>query len=313
MIQRQPPASSSNSISNQPSWPSLIVADHAVPSGLSRCHSIDMLPSSEDFSKGRAPSPVRRVEREVLRDLGLPAIAVREQLVLVVEQLLARLGGELEIGTLDDRVDRAGFLAEAAIDAFRHVDVVARRAPAAIGARLRLDGDGERRAHGLAKLARDAALLAIGTTAQRMFATKPRAERPLLVGIVDRHRLLKHVAEGERHAFEQLDQQPASSPAVEEGGHGFHPLYRRSRRKFLVQAFRLAVPRAAQFECLMEARLQVAVRGLDRAILVADTGVVAGWLHAVVAAGLGIRRGFSPRVGGARRPTLRGTTSVVVP
>src|SRR5438552_8743276 len=52
------------------------------------------------------------------------------------------------------------------------------------------------------------------------------------------------------------------------------------------------VPRAAQFECLMEARLQVAVRGLDRAILVADAGVVAGWLHAVVAAELGTAHGF---------------------
>src|SRR5258707_6861186 len=144
-----------------------------------------MLPSSEDFSKGRAPSPVRRVEREVLRDLGLPAVAVREQLVLVVEQLLAGLRGELEIRTLDDRVDRAGFLAEAAIDAFRHVDVVARRAPAAIGARLGLDGDGERRADRLAELAGDAALLAVGIAAQRMLAAEARAERPLLIGVVD--------------------------------------------------------------------------------------------------------------------------------
>src|SRR5947207_2863934 len=63
------------------------------------------------------------------------------------------------------------------------------------------------------------------------------------------------------------------------------------------------VPRAAQFECLMEARLQVAVRGLDRAILVADAGVVAGWLHAVVAAELGIARGFSRSVGAASRET----------
>src|SRR5258708_37368437 len=57
----------------------------------------------------------------------------------------------------------------------------------------------------------------------------------------------------------------------------------------------------------MEARLQVAVRGLDRAILVADAGVVAGWLHAVVAAELGIARGFSRSVGAVRRPTSRET------
>src|SRR6267154_2278845 len=128
-------------------------------------------------------SPVRRVEREVLRDLGFPAVAVGEQLVLVVEQLLARLGGEFEVGALDDRIDRAGLLAEAAIDAFRHVDVVARGAPAAVLARLGLDGDGERRADRLAKLAGDAALLAVGITAQRMLAAEARAERPLFIGV----------------------------------------------------------------------------------------------------------------------------------
>src|SRR5258708_39604583 len=143
-------------------------------------------PPEKASVRAARPSPVGRIEREVLGDLGLPAVAVGEQLVLVVKQLLARLGGELEVRALDDRIDRAGFLAEAAIDAFRHVDVVARGAPAAIGARLRLDGDGERRAYGLAKLAGDAAFLAIGITAQRMLASKTRAERPLLVGLVDR-------------------------------------------------------------------------------------------------------------------------------
>src|SRR5205085_2286696 len=50
------------------------------------------------------------------------------------------------------------------------------------------------------------------------------------------------------------------------------------------------VPSPAQFECLIEAGLQMAVRGLDRAVLVADAGIVAGWLHAVMATELGIAR-----------------------
>src|SRR3546814_7236176 len=58
--------------------------------------------------------------------------------------------------------DLAGLLAIAAIDAFRHVDVVARGAAAAVGARLGLDGDGLGRADRLAQLAGDAALLAVG-------------------------------------------------------------------------------------------------------------------------------------------------------
>jgi len=50
------------------------------------------------------------------------------------------------------------------------------------------------------------------------------------------------------------------------------------------------VPGAAQFERLVEAGLQMAVRGLDRTILVADASVVAGRLHAVMATELSIAR-----------------------
>src|SRR3546814_11735288 len=64
-----------------------------------------------------------------------------------------------------DRVDRARFLTEAAIDALRHVDVVARRAARPVVARLGLDRDRLRRADRPAPTARDAALLAVRTDA----------------------------------------------------------------------------------------------------------------------------------------------------
>src|SRR5207248_11048192 len=103
---------------------------------------------------------VGRLEGELLGNLGLPAVAIREQLFHVVEELLARLGGEFEIRALDDRIDRAGLLAIAAIDAFRHIDVVAGRAATAILAWFRLDRDREGRADRLAQFAGDAPLLA---------------------------------------------------------------------------------------------------------------------------------------------------------
>src|SRR4051794_11545454 len=74
------------------------------------------------------PSPIRRIERDVLGDLALPAVAVRKQALLVEVELLARLGGELEVRAFDDGVHRAGLLAKAAVDAFDHIDVVARGA-----------------------------------------------------------------------------------------------------------------------------------------------------------------------------------------
>src|SRR6185437_16198071 len=145
-------------------------------------------------------SPVGRVDSKVVRDLSLPAIAIRQRLVLVVEELLARLGRELEIRPFDDGIDRSGFLAEAAIDALRHIDVVARRAPAAILARLGLDGDGERRAYRLAEFAGDASFLAIGIAPERVLAAETRRDRPLLVGVVHGHRPLEHVLQGHPHA-----------------------------------------------------------------------------------------------------------------
>src|SRR5207302_2489021 len=127
----------------------------------------------------RRYSPVGGFQGEGLGDLGLPAVAVGEQFLLVVEQFFARLGGEFEIRPLNDRIDRAGLLAIAAIDAFRHVDVVARRAPAAVLARLGLDRDRQCRTDRLAQLAGDAALLAVWVAPERVLAAEPRAERPL--------------------------------------------------------------------------------------------------------------------------------------
>src|SRR5439155_24219188 len=96
-------------------------------------------------------SPIRRVECDVLGDLAFPAVAVGEQALLVEVELLARLGGELEIRPFDDGIDRTGLLAQPAIDAFDHVDVVARGAARAVVAtRTSLDGDGLRRTDRLA-------------------------------------------------------------------------------------------------------------------------------------------------------------------
>src|ERR1700684_162913 len=76
-------------------------------------------------------SPVRRVEFDGFRKLALPAVAIGEKFRLVIIEFLAGLGGELEIRALDDGIDRASFLAQTAIDAFHHVDVVAHGAAGA--------------------------------------------------------------------------------------------------------------------------------------------------------------------------------------
>lgn len=60
---------------------------------------------------------------------------------LVIQQLFSCLGGVFGVWTLNDRVDRTGFLAEAAIDALGHVNVVTGSSAGAIGALLGFDGN----------------------------------------------------------------------------------------------------------------------------------------------------------------------------
>ena len=145
------------------------------------------------------------IRDRVAGDFRLPAITVRQEFVLVVIELLTGFRGELEIRSLDDGIHGAGFLTEAAIDAFRHVDIVARRAAAAVIARLGLDGDGLRRAHGLAQLAGNAALLAVRIAAQRMLAPEARRQAALLIGIVDGDLRLEEVLQRQEQALAKLE------------------------------------------------------------------------------------------------------------
>ena len=120
-----------------------------------------------------------------------------KRLTLVVQQLLPRLGGVLGIRALHNRVDWARLLAEAAVYALGHVDVVAGRAAGAVGTLLGLDGDGlggadldslacqgeqhgsPRGTYGLAELAGDAAFLAGGITSQGVLSTETRRDGAL--------------------------------------------------------------------------------------------------------------------------------------
>mmetsp|Transcript_63821 Transcript_63821/g.168641 ORF Transcript_63821/g.168641 Transcript_63821/m.168641 type:complete len:276 (-) Transcript_63821:25-852(-) len=149
-------------------------------------------------------STVRVLGGTIGSENGLPLVAILEKLLLVVQQLLVGLCGVLKIGTLDDRVDRARLLAEAAEDALGHVDVVARRATGAVIPDLGLDRDRLGRADGLAQLARDTPLLAGGVAPQRVLSTEAGADGALLVGVVQRHLLLPEHEERELHAADQL-------------------------------------------------------------------------------------------------------------
>ena len=106
------------------------------------------------------------VRRQVARDRHLPPVSVREQLLLVIEQLLVRLRRELEVRALNDGIHGTSLLAEAAVNAFGHVDIVSSCATRAVLSFLRIDRDRLRGTYCLAKLTSDTTFLSAGITTQ---------------------------------------------------------------------------------------------------------------------------------------------------
>src|SRR5690606_39198703 len=106
--------------------------------------------------------PVFRILRAILRDFGFIAVADRQQHFLREIQIAPLFAVILVDVRLDDGVDRAAFLTEAAENALGQIDVVAGGAARAVCTRLRLDRDGHRRADCLAQFASDAPLFPVG-------------------------------------------------------------------------------------------------------------------------------------------------------
>src|SRR6185312_15187614 len=157
--------------------------------------------------------PIRRIGGKVRGDCLLPLVAIGEQFGLVVEQFLTRFGREFEVWPFDDRVHRARLLAQPAIDALDHVNVVARGSAATVLARLGFDGDRERRADRLAQFAGDAALLAVRVAAKRMLAAEARRGREFLVRIIDGRLGLEEVLQRQPVGLDEVPEEEGRNRA----------------------------------------------------------------------------------------------------
>ena len=119
------------------------------------------------------------------RQLWFPLVSIVNELLLVVEQLLVPESGVLKVGSFDNGIDGAGFLAESAEDALSHVDIILGSPSRAIGARLTFNLDCKGRAGGLAQLASNASLFTSGVATERMLTTEHGGEWSLLPRVVD--------------------------------------------------------------------------------------------------------------------------------
>lgn len=160
---------------------------------------------------------VQVISVNIRGDFTLPLVSVVEELLLVVQQLFMCLGGELKVGAFHDCVYGTSFLAETAVNAFGHVNIVTGRSPRAVGTFLCLDGDSLSRTDGFTQLASNAALLPAGVPAQCVLPAEAGAQGPLLKWVVDGSGLFEDMSEHYGTAAEQLEPEDGGGRPVGNG------------------------------------------------------------------------------------------------
>ena len=80
-----------------------------------------------------------------------------------------RLGSELVVRSLHNRIHRTGLLTETTVDALGHINIVPGGSSSPVLTGLGLDGNGLGRADGLAELAGDTTLVACWISPQGVF------------------------------------------------------------------------------------------------------------------------------------------------
>ena len=149
---------------------------------------------------------IRCIGSLVGRDHRIVLVPNGQKLVLGHDVFPRLLHVILMDSRFDDGVDRTGFLAKTAINALEQVDVVARRAPRAVVAGIGFDRYRQRRTHGLAKLARNAALFTVRIAAQGVQAAEAMRLRRLFLRVLERHALAEKAAQGDVQTAEQFPQ-----------------------------------------------------------------------------------------------------------
>ena len=79
---------------------------------------------------------------DVSGQLWLPSVTVSQEFLLVVKQFLMGHGSVFEVGSFDNGVNGTSSLAESAINAFGHVNIILGGSSGSVGPGLALNSDG---------------------------------------------------------------------------------------------------------------------------------------------------------------------------
>jgi len=154
--------------------------------------------------------------QQVLGNLFLPFVAVRKQLLLIVQEFFVRLGRKFVVGPFHNRIHWACLGAESAVNALGHVNVVTNGSTGTVLAFLRFNCNGLGGASGFAELAGNAALLAGRITAQGMLATKARTQESSFKRIVDGDALFGKDFSGQPKGTPDLGQEKDAGRVVQD-------------------------------------------------------------------------------------------------
>lgn len=91
----------------------------------------------------------------------------------------------LVVGTLNNGVNRTGFLAESTEDALGHVNVILSGSSSSVISRLSLDSDSVSGASGFTELTSDTSLLSGRVSSKSMLTSEVRRKRSLLPRVMD--------------------------------------------------------------------------------------------------------------------------------
>ena len=152
-------------------------------------------------------SAILRIPGAIHRDLLFVQIADRQRHRFGIHQVPAFPAVLFANASFHNRVDRARFLAEAAEDALREINVVARRAARAVVALLGFDRDRKCRTYRFAQRPGDTAFLAVRISPQRMQTLESWRLWCLFLRISHSDLVREKVPAGQHHALYQLEQQ----------------------------------------------------------------------------------------------------------
>mmetsp|Transcript_21823 Transcript_21823/g.51769 ORF Transcript_21823/g.51769 Transcript_21823/m.51769 type:complete len:249 (+) Transcript_21823:122-868(+) len=159
---------------------------------------------------------VKKLAHQIFGNLFLPFVSVGKELFLVVQEFLVGFGCEFVVWTLHNGIDGTRLLAESAVDALGHIDIVTSGSTSTVFTGFGLDSDGLGGADCLTEFARDTAFISGGVSSKGVLPAESGTQVTSLVGVVDSHLWFQTDFQGERESTGNFGQEENLRGSVED-------------------------------------------------------------------------------------------------